>query len=476
MRFLPKIALLLVALTQFVWSDPTASIFVKDASEFQAIQKDLESLKQGLGQGNPELDALWEEANKIAKMNDQCSMISINDVLDDACSHFYAVELPEFETKYMELTGELRLGAMKMGNSLAERTEQIKTCATALGGILVSKEQLLKLNGSVDLEPLSFDGAFDATYNFNLYFDADRMKSQQNIMERWLEKCGDIVMRKGGGEFAPLFIESVLKINDSLSNSSANVRIVLEPDLLDFYLDLKRPVSGAYYLSGAKLFSVDALPMGRKFSHLFVNMPRRKVELPLGTDGSMQNFRGRVEFTAAYQEKDLMGRWSWGSQDSNATAAVAKGEIVSTATVGDSILPAPAVKPLPDSTTAVAEPAKDSSDKNLEKQAAEEKVRIEEQKQAQAAEAAKDAKNEQKKSSFKVHWVPLAISGAVAVGGGVMAAVFNNKAKTEREKSISSHEEYNDQLDKIESAQTMRTVGIGIAAAGLVAVGVTFLF
>lgn len=476
MRFFPKIALLLVALTQFVWSDPTASIFVKDASEFQAIQKDLESLKQGLGQGNPELDALWEEANKIAKMNDQCSMISINDVLDDACSHFYAVELPEFETKYMELTGELRLGAMKMGNSLAERTEQIKTCATALGGILVSKEQLLKLNGSVDLEPLSFDGAFDATYNFNLYFDADRMKSQQNIMERWLEKCGDIVMRKGGGEFAPLFIESVLKINDSLSNSSANVRIVLEPDLLDFYLDLKRPVSGAYYLSGAKLFSVEALPMGRKFSHLFVNMPRRKVELPLGTDGSMQNFRGRVEFTAAYQEKDLMGRWSWGSLDSNATAAVAKGEIVSTATVGDSTLPAPVVKPLPDSTTAVAKPAKDSSDKNLEKQAAEEKVRIEEQKQAQAAEAAKDAKNEQKKSSFKVHWVPLAISGAVAVGGGVMAAVFNNKAKTEREKSISSHEEYNDQLDKIESAQTMRTVGIGIAAAGLVAVGVTFLF
>jgi len=482
MRFLPKIALLLASFTQFVWSDPTASIFVKDASEFQVIQKDLENLKQGLGQESAELNALWEEANKIAKMNDQCSMISINDVLDDACSHFYAVELPEFETRYMELTGELRLGAMKMGNSLAERTEQIKACAAALGGILIPKDQLLKLNGTVDLEPLSFDGAFDATYNFNLYFDGDRMKSQQRIMERWLDKCGDIIMRKGGGEFAPLIVESVVNINDSLNNSSANVRIVLEPDLLDFYLDMKRPVSGAYYLSGAKLFSVDALPMGRKFSHLFVNIPRRKVELPLGTDGSMQNFRGRVEFTAAYHESDLVGRWAWGQTNSNATAAVAKGEIVSTAVVGDSTLPPPVVKEFPkDSVTPNLVEAKPTQEE-LDKQAAAEKASIDSvntakaAKAAEAAEAAKTAQNNKKESGIKVRWVPLAICGAVAVGGGVMAAVFNNKAKSEREKSIGSHEEYESQIDKIESAQTMRTVGIGIAGAGLVAAGVTFLF
>lgn len=463
-------ALAIVMATQSVFADPTASIFVKDAAEFQNIQKDLEGLKQGLGQENAELNALWEEANKVAKMNDKCSMISINDVLDDECNHFYAVELPAFETKYMEVTGELRLGAMKMGNTLAERTEQIQTCASALGGILVSKEQLLKLNGTVDLEPLSLEGAFDATYNFNLYFDEDRVKSQQRIMERWLDKCGDIVMRKGGGEFAPLFIESVMKINDSLKTSPTNVRIVLEPDLLDFYLDLKKPIPGAYYLSGAKLFSVDALPMGRKFSHLFVNMPRKKVELPMGADGQMQNFRGRVEFTAAYHNTDLVGRWSWGDVDKNASEAVAKGEISTNATVGDSTKPAPIVK----QQTALDSArggfvVEESTEKEMAKQATNEKAATE----AAAAAAKKDDKKE---SSFKVHWVPLAIAGAVAVGGGVMAAVFNNKAKTEREKSISSHDEYEDQLDKIESAQTLRTVGIGIAAAGLVAVGVTFLF
>ena len=153
MKFKALFLFVVVTLVSGVWADPTASIFVKDADEFNKIKKDLENLKTGLGQNNADFDSLWQKAERIAKMNDQCSMISINEVLNDECSHFYAVELPEFETKYMEVTGELRLGAMTMGNSLAERTEQIKTCATALGGILVSKEQLLKLNGSVDLEP-----------------------------------------------------------------------------------------------------------------------------------------------------------------------------------------------------------------------------------------------------------------------------------------------------------------------------------
>lgn len=458
MKFLSKVALTLAAAAQFVWSDPTASIFVKDASEFQAIQKDLEQLKKGLGQNSEELNALWQEANKIAKMNDQCSMISINDVLDDACSHFYAVELPDFETKYMEITGELRLGAMKMGNSLAERTEQIKACANALGGILVSKEQLLKLNGSVDLEPLSFDGAFDATYNFNLYFDANRMEQQTKMMNRWLEKCGEIVLRKAGDEFAPLFTESVKLINDSLKNNAANIQIILEPEILDFYLDLNRPVAGSYYLNGARLFNVTALPMGRNHSHLIVNFQDKKVNLPLGIDGEMQHFKGRVEFTAAYQEKDLMGRWAWGKVDGNINEAIAKGEISAVAVVGDSTLPPPIVKQLKN--TADSASVQDSI-ANAKENAAKE-----------AASAATDSD----KKGLKIHWIPLAISGAVAVGGGIMAAVFNSKAKSERDKTPTDHNSYQEHLDNIESAQTMRTVGLGIMAAGLVGIGVTFLF
>ena len=468
----------LTVLASVTWADPTASIFVKDAEEFATIQKDLESLKKGMG-ASPELDSLWNEASRIAQMNDRCSMISINEVLDDACSHFYAVELPAFETKYMEVTGELRLGSMTMGNSLAERTEQIKVCASALGGIVVSKEQLLKLNGSLDLEPLNLEGAFDATYNFNLYFDSRRMEQQRRMMDRWLGKCGDIVLRKSGDEFAPLFLQSVTIINDSLEKAKANVKIVVEPEFLDFYLDMNKSVPGYYYLNGTQLFSVAALPTGRNYSHIIVNLPKKKVNLPLGTDGEMQNFKGRVEFTSVYQDKDLVGRWTWGKpkkKKSYTEVMASIKEESTTIAVGDSAkLAAEKVAVIRDSTDADAEfvaepaPAVASAEDTLKQDLAEMQAKED------AAKAAKEAAAKEN-SGIKIHWIPLAISGAVAVTGGVLAALYNNKAKTERDKAPSNPEEYSDQHDKIQNNQNMRNISLGIAALGLIGVGVTFLF
>ena len=91
-----------------------------------------------------------------------------------------------------------------------------------------------------------------------------------------------------------------------------------------------------------------------------------------------------------------------------------------------------------------------------------------------ARKAAEDASG--KKESKKIHWVPIAISGAVAVAGGVMAAVFNSKAKSASQEVPVNPEEYNDQHDRIQKNQQMRNVSLGIMAAGLVGIGVTFLF
>ncbi len=43
------IAVVLACLAGMAFADPTVSIFVKDASEFQAIQADLQQLKAGIG-------------------------------------------------------------------------------------------------------------------------------------------------------------------------------------------------------------------------------------------------------------------------------------------------------------------------------------------------------------------------------------------------------------------------------------------
>ena len=75
-----------------------------------------------------------------------------------------------------------------------------------------------------------------------------------------------------------------------------------------------------------------------------------------------------------------------------------------------------------------------------------------------------------------VHWVPLSISGVATVTGVVLAVVGNSKAKSESEKKPASQDEYNRRHDDIGTYQTMRAVGIGIAIAGAVGVGLSFAF
>ena len=75
-----------------------------------------------------------------------------------------------------------------------------------------------------------------------------------------------------------------------------------------------------------------------------------------------------------------------------------------------------------------------------------------------------------------VRWIPLTISAAATVAGVVLAVVGNSKAKNESEKKPTSQDEYDRRYDDIGSYQTMRTVGIGIAIAGGIGVGLSFAF
>ena len=420
------------------FADPTVSIFVKDASEFQAIQADLQQLKAGIGSDNPELDSLISQANRIAKMNNRCGMVSINDVLDEACGHFYAVELPEFEARYMEITGELRLGVMTMANDLEQRTQQIDACTDALSRIVSSKELLLKIEGGVDLEPLSHAGAFDASYNFKLRYDGRRMDQQKHFTELWLSKCGDIVLRKSGEEFAPLFVEAIGHMNDSLLQTKTNLKVELDTVDLSFYLDLNRSVAGAYYLSGAELFSVTQIPTGKENAHLIVNMKDKSVVLPRGRDGEMATYKGRVEFEKA--SDDLVGRWIW-NRDSTAIKAMPKMESKMVASQVES------------ADMFVAEP--------VENAAQQDKV---------------DNGLPEAKKSDGPHWVLIGISAAALVGGTALAIIYNNKARDESKKAPTSQEEFDNRHNDIGTYQTLRTTGIGIAIMGGIGLGLSIAF
>ena len=91
--------------------------------------------------------------------------------------------------------------------------------------------------------------------------------------------------------------------------------------------------------------------------------------------------------------------------------------------------------------------------------------------------SADDATDEMKKEGGKkVHWVPVTIFAGVAIAGGVAAYVFDQKAKDATSTPPMTAEAYQGGLDEANKNQTSRNISIGVMAAGLLALGITFLF
>lgn len=435
----------------------TVSVFVKSPEEIRALQDELRNLQTMAGDSNPEVAALLKKAHRIAEMNDRCSSISLNELLDTACARFYEVELPTFENEYMELTGEVRLGTMRMATTFDERIRQLASCSDALTSIVKSREQLLRLRGNVYLEPINYEGDFDAEYDFKLSYDSSRVNQQQRLANLWIQKCGGIVLRQSGREFAPMFVATLKVKNDSLKKVGSNVKFVMNKKTLSLRVDMRRPVSGAYYLNGVRLFE-KTVAADKSQSNLFFDIKNMKANIVQPKDGVIQTFSGTQVFKKL-KKMEMVGRWAWDAEKLPDEAVQANSQDESEKMTAEDSLAykqglAELERALSDEQESEADPAKQTS----------------------ASNAAASAKKDSVEGRFRVHWIPLAIAGAVAVGGGVMVAVFNSKAKSERDKEPINPDEYNEHLDKIESAQTMRNVGIGLAIGGAVGAAVTFLF
>ena len=87
-----------------------------------------------------------------------------------------------------------------------------------------------------------------------------------------------------------------------------------------------------------------------------------------------------------------------------------------------------------------------------------------------------NAPTKEKSAKKGIRWVPLSIGAAATVTGVVLAVVGNNMAKDESKKKPNSKDEYNRRHDDIGSYQALRAVGIGLAIAGGIAVGLSFAF
>lgn len=75
-----------------------------------------------------------------------------------------------------------------------------------------------------------------------------------------------------------------------------------------------------------------------------------------------------------------------------------------------------------------------------------------------------------------IHWIPLSLSTLTAVTGVVLAIVGNDRARDAHEKGFNSTEEYERNKDRAHKGQILRGVGIGVAIAGAVGIGLSFVF
>lgn len=96
---------------------------------------------------------------------------------------------------------------------------------------------------------------------------------------------------------------------------------------------------------------------------------------------------------------------------------------------------------------------------------------------ANVGESAENASAENVAKKSGPLWVVFGIGAATTVTGVVLAVVGNSKAKDAAAKPRFANEsEFNKSKDDAKSGQTLRGVGIGLAVAGAVGIGLSFVF
>ena len=283
-------------------------------ADFAAMRNELADLRKTHA-NQKQLDELWRQSQNIAEMNDRCGNISLTDVLDPECSKFYRDQLPQFEEDFMRVTGEIRLSVMSPNLSgYKQRVESLKACSQALSQFFLGSEQLigLKMNRDLGLEPLNNDGTeLEVSYDFTLSYDKRRLRTLKNLAEMWVSVCGDVVLNPETKELAPLFVNNLNAINDSIAlNTDLDVKMRFVGYKVVFSSTGRK--YGQYYLGGKELFS-----SGRDFgSYLIIDLDPSHGGIVENLVKS-QDFSGRKKIWISYSGytfEELEGHMVWGTR------------------------------------------------------------------------------------------------------------------------------------------------------------------
>ena len=92
---------------------------------------------------------------------------------------------------------------------------------------------------------------------------------------------------------------------------------------------------------------------------------------------------------------------------------------------------------------------------------------------ANVGESAENASAENVAKKSGPRWVVFGISAGATVAGALLAVAGNSQAKKAAERNS---DDLQRDLDEAKTGQTLRGVGIGVAIAGAVGIGLSFVF
>ena len=250
------------------------------------------------GSQEQEFNSLWEWANSVAKMNDRCGSILLNDVIDEECQHFYEVELPAFETDFFKLTGEFKLNAVRASKSLSDKRAMIEACVNALSPETYQLSSIITVIGDISPEPLEDDLAM-IRYNLKLGMNEAKKEAIKSRLEKWYEACSEAVVSQN--DFSPLFIQKIKK-----QDKNAKIYFDLKDDEVRLIAGQQERFS--YYINDRLLFGQSC----EKEMPLFSISKRGHVGF---FNMSSHTWKDYVVFPEKeIQKKGFNGRMVWGKR------------------------------------------------------------------------------------------------------------------------------------------------------------------
>ena len=294
------------------WANPQVVVSTVSADDVREHLRELDRLKSsGLDEeSRQQLTELWSEASEIAELNDRCGEISLTEELDYSCSSFYEVKLPEFERRYTQLTGEVRMNALRLSLSMNDKRQAIEACYEAIpfGDFNLSK--IYDVSGSFIPEPLD-GGRTEVSYRISLRANSERKKAFEKVVASWYKTCKSQILRSdGSGQLAPLFeqrLESSEGFGVYALNRVSDRNYGYGSSSTQYKLVLKKNVSASYTLNGEEIFT-HFFQWGADV--LYFDFYSGTIRYSSSMESSDN---GKVVFSESETKKGLYGKLRWTS-------------------------------------------------------------------------------------------------------------------------------------------------------------------